>query len=114
MKLQERRLEDLVSIGPAMMRDLKTLRIRSLDQLAQPKSTPDVSRSLPPEGDPRTSAAWMSLLPRWPRRRTRTCPSSNGSGGTGAGSGRRAGLSRSTSVFISQQRCFGRSAAKCL
>ncbi len=35
MKLQERRLEDLVSIGPAMMRDLKTLRIRSLDQLAQ-------------------------------------------------------------------------------
>jgi hypothetical protein len=35
MKLQERRLEDLVAIGPAMMRDLKSLRIRSVDQLAQ-------------------------------------------------------------------------------
>ena len=28
------RLEDLVSIGPAMMRDFKALRIRSVEQLA--------------------------------------------------------------------------------
>lgn len=31
----ERRLEDLVSIGPAMMRDLKALRIRTVAQLAR-------------------------------------------------------------------------------
>jgi len=30
----ERRLEDLVSIGPAMMRDLKALRIRTVAELA--------------------------------------------------------------------------------
>ena len=34
MKAEQRRLEDLVSVGPAMMRDLKSLRIRSVEQLA--------------------------------------------------------------------------------
>ena len=34
-KAEERRLEDLVSIGPAMLRDFKTLRIRTVEQLAQ-------------------------------------------------------------------------------
>jgi len=34
MQTKERRLEDLVSIGPAMMRDLAVLRIRSVAQLA--------------------------------------------------------------------------------
>jgi len=34
MQSGERRLEDLVSIGPAMMRDLKSLHICSVEQLA--------------------------------------------------------------------------------
>lgn len=34
-KIPERRLEDLVSIGPAMMRDLKTLHIESMAGLAR-------------------------------------------------------------------------------
>ena len=35
MQLRERRLEDLVSIGPAMMRDLKLLGIGSVENLAR-------------------------------------------------------------------------------
>jgi len=35
MTAGERRLDDLVSIGPAMMRDLKSLGIRSVQQLAR-------------------------------------------------------------------------------
>ncbi|HEY1525812.1 MAG TPA: helix-hairpin-helix domain-containing protein [Candidatus Angelobacter sp.] len=35
MKAQERRLEDLISIGPAMLRDFELLRIRSVGQLAK-------------------------------------------------------------------------------
>ena len=35
MQTEARRLQDLVSIGPAMMRDLKLLRVRSVSQLAQ-------------------------------------------------------------------------------
>ena len=34
MQTEERCLQDLVSIGPAMLRDLKLLRIRSVTQLA--------------------------------------------------------------------------------
>jgi hypothetical protein len=35
MQTEERWLQDLVSIGPAMLRDLKLLRIRSVAQLAR-------------------------------------------------------------------------------
>jgi hypothetical protein len=35
METEQRRFEDLVSIGPAMMRDLKALRIRTVTQLAR-------------------------------------------------------------------------------
>ena len=35
MQTEARRLQDLVSIGPAMLRDLKLLRIRSVAQLAR-------------------------------------------------------------------------------
>jgi len=35
MQTEARRLQDLVSIGPAMMRDLELLRVRSVSQLAQ-------------------------------------------------------------------------------
>ncbi len=35
MQTEERRLQDLVSIGPAMLRDLELLRIRSVAQLAR-------------------------------------------------------------------------------
>jgi len=35
MAAGERRLEDLISIGPAMMRDLKSLGIRSVPELAR-------------------------------------------------------------------------------
>jgi len=35
MEAELRRIEDLVSIGPAMMRDLKALRIRTVLQLAR-------------------------------------------------------------------------------
>lgn len=35
MEAELRRIEDLVSIGPAMMRDLKALRIRTVPQLAR-------------------------------------------------------------------------------
>ena len=35
MTAGERRLDDLVSIGPAMMRDLKSLGIRSVQELAR-------------------------------------------------------------------------------
>ena len=35
METQERRLQDLVSIGPAMMRDLKILKIQTVEQLAR-------------------------------------------------------------------------------
>ena len=35
MQTEERCLQDLVSIGPAMLRDLKLLRIRSVAQLAR-------------------------------------------------------------------------------
>jgi len=35
LERQERGLEDLVSIGPAMMRDLRALRIRTVTQLAR-------------------------------------------------------------------------------
>jgi len=35
MQIEARRLEDLVSIGPAMLRDLELLRIRSVAQLAR-------------------------------------------------------------------------------
>ena len=40
MATSERRLEDLVSIGPAMLRDFEILGIRSVEQLArqQPES----------------------------------------------------------------------------
>ena len=37
MATDQRRLEDLVSIGPAMLRDFKLLGIRSVAQLAQQK-----------------------------------------------------------------------------
>jgi len=37
MQTEERRLQDLVSIGPAMLRDLELLRIRSVAQLARKK-----------------------------------------------------------------------------
>jgi hypothetical protein len=37
MEKQERRLEDLISIGPAMLRDLEILKIRSVAQLARQK-----------------------------------------------------------------------------
>lgn len=35
MSVQERRLEDLISIGPAMLRDFEVLGIRSVGQLAR-------------------------------------------------------------------------------
>jgi hypothetical protein len=35
MKTQERRLEDLISVGPAMLRDFGLLGIRSVRQLAK-------------------------------------------------------------------------------
>lgn len=35
MQTEERSLQDLVSIGPAMLRDLELLRIRSVAQLAR-------------------------------------------------------------------------------
>ena len=35
METEERRLEDLVSIGPAMLKDLELLGIRSVDHLAR-------------------------------------------------------------------------------
>lgn len=35
MKVQERRLADLTGIGPAMLRDLQTLKISSVRQLAR-------------------------------------------------------------------------------
>ncbi len=35
MKLQERRLEDLISIGPAMLRDFDLLGIKTVQQLAR-------------------------------------------------------------------------------
>jgi hypothetical protein len=35
MQTQERRLEELVSIGPAMMRDLKLLGVHSVNQLSR-------------------------------------------------------------------------------
>lgn len=35
MKIQERRLEDLISIGPGMLRDFELLGIRSVGQLAK-------------------------------------------------------------------------------
>ena len=35
MRTQERRLRDLISVGPAIAHDFKLLRIRSVDQLAQ-------------------------------------------------------------------------------
>jgi hypothetical protein len=37
MTMNERRLKDLVSIGPAMLRDFELLGIRSVEQLAQQK-----------------------------------------------------------------------------
>ena len=37
MQTQTRKLKDLVSIGPAMMRDFNALRIRTVDQLARQK-----------------------------------------------------------------------------
>jgi hypothetical protein len=37
MAMKERRLEDLVSIGPAMLRDFELLGIRSVAQLARQK-----------------------------------------------------------------------------
>jgi len=37
MSMKERRLEDLVSIGPAMLRDFELLGIRSVAQLARQK-----------------------------------------------------------------------------
>ena len=35
MEIQERRLQDLVSIGPAMLRDFQLLGVRSVKQLAR-------------------------------------------------------------------------------
>jgi hypothetical protein len=35
MSVQQRRLEDLISIGPAMLRDFEMLGIRSMGQLAR-------------------------------------------------------------------------------
>ena len=35
MKTENRRLEDLISVGPAMLRDFKLLRVRSVKQLAR-------------------------------------------------------------------------------
>jgi len=35
MPTQERRLQDLISVGPIIMRDFELLGIRSVDQLAQ-------------------------------------------------------------------------------
>jgi hypothetical protein len=35
MKKDNRRLQDLVSVGPAMLRDFELLRIRSVEQLAR-------------------------------------------------------------------------------
>ena len=35
MPVQQRRLEDLISVGPAMIRDFELLRIRTVKQLAQ-------------------------------------------------------------------------------
>ncbi len=37
MSLKERRLGDLVSIGPAMLRDFELLGIRTVEQLARQK-----------------------------------------------------------------------------
>ena len=35
MRVEEQRLQDLVSIGPAMLRDLELLQVRSVAQLAR-------------------------------------------------------------------------------
>ena len=35
MNIQERRLEDLISVGPAMLRDFELLGVRSVAQLAR-------------------------------------------------------------------------------
>jgi nucleotidyltransferase/DNA polymerase involved in DNA repair len=35
MSIQQRRLEDLISVGPAMLRDFELLGIRNVKQLAQ-------------------------------------------------------------------------------
>ncbi|HEY1937505.1 MAG TPA: helix-hairpin-helix domain-containing protein [Candidatus Angelobacter sp.] len=39
MSVQERRLQDLISIGPAMLRDFELLGIRSVKQLARQNPT---------------------------------------------------------------------------
>src|SRR5881396_3435671 len=84
-----RRLGDLISIGPAMLRDFELLRIRSVVQLA--RQNPErmystLNRLTGKRQDPcvlDTFCAW------WRKRRIRGCPPSNARGGIGARSGRR-------------------------
>lgn len=85
----ERRLSDLVSIGPAMLRDFELLGIRTVAELARrspEKLTHNSARALASRW---TSAAWTCSALLWPRRATRGCPPRSASGGTGPASARR-------------------------
>jgi len=88
MNAQERRLEDLVSIGPAMLRDFDLLGIRSVAQLAQQNPVRLYEKPAAPRPGTRTSAVSTFFALRWRRRGIHNCPRNSASGGTGAANGR--------------------------
>ncbi len=78
-----RQLGDLISIGPAMLRDFELLGIRSVAQLGR-QNPQDGWR-----GSIRIFASWTRFARQWRRRGIRGCRRSNASGGIGAGNARR-------------------------
>ena len=85
MPIQERRLQDLISIGPAMLRDFELLGIRSVKQLARQnpaKLYQKLCRATRPARS--ISVARTSSPPPLPRPAIRFFLPTNASGGIGA------------------------------
>ncbi len=84
-----RQLGDLISIGPAMLRDFEWLGIRSVAQLARQNPQRMYARLNRLSGQGRILACWMCFARPWRRRGIRSWLPRNANGGIGAESGRR-------------------------
>ena len=89
MATNERQLKDLVSIGPAMLKDFELLGIRSVSQLAKQKPESLYEKLCRVTGKSQDICVFDTFSAAWRRRGIRTFPPSSASGGIGAASAKR-------------------------
>ena len=88
MPEEERKLRDLVSVGPAMLEDFALLGITSVSQLRR-RSPQRMYRELCGLRGQRIDPCCLDVLPpQWPKPRTRDCLRNNANGGIGVRSER--------------------------